>query len=393
MKVDFRDLAKKLGTKQMLLGTAGLLALVLLYTYKLGNVQPNMSPREVASIGRSVTREDIQANPLYLPQRVGAYILNRLHIQKVEAYRAISAFFTVFVIFLFYRLLRKWHSPRVALVSTTLFAASSWLLAVGRSATPTALLLIWFVLVEGLFWVRHTKRRRFAIYLVTVLLFSSLYIPGTVYIFIILASLYGKRTVALFRKLSIKHQTILLSIMLLFFVPLVFSLFKNHLIKEWLLIPDKISPAIFLKNLISLPKALIYAAPYRPEFWIAGLPLLDLFSGTMLLLGLYSYRYYLKMKRTPLVWLCLVLLTLIIGLAGLDVAIMIIPFLYIVIASGIAFMLGAWFEVFPKNPIARNVGVVLMALAIVFSVFYHLQKYFVAWPKAPATRELYSIKQ
>jgi hypothetical protein len=172
-----------------------------------------------------------------------------------------------------------------------------------------------------------------------------------------------------------------------------YALFKNHLIKEWLLIPDPLTPKIFMQNLIALPRALFYAAPYRPEFWIAGLPLLDLFSGTMLLLGLYAYRYYLRMKRTPLVWICLLTITSIVGFAGLEVAIMLVPFLYIVIANGMTFMLGTWFETFPKNPIAKNLGVVIMAIAIGFSMFYHFERYFVAWPKSPATKELYSIKQ
>lgn len=393
MKVDIADFAKRFATRSTILGMIGLLAVFFLYTYNLDGVQPNMSSREVTSIGRSVTREDIQANPLYLPHRAGSYVLNRLGIQKVEAYRAISAFFVVAVIFLFYRLMRKWHSPKIAAVSTALLASSSWLLAVGRSATPTSLFLIWFVLIEGLFWIRHSSRRRLAIYLATLVTLVALYVPGTIYLLIIFAILYGKRASTLFRKLALKHQLILITFTAIFVGLLSYALFKNHLIKEWLLIPDPLTPKIFMQNLIALPRALFYAAPYRPEFWIAGLPLLDLFSGTMLLLGLYAYRYYLRMKRTPLVWICLLTITLIVGFAGLEVAIMLVPFLYIVIANGMTFMLGTWFETFPKNPIAKNLGVVIMAIAIGFSMFYHFERYFVAWPKSPATKELYSIKQ
>lgn len=68
--------------------------------------------------------------------------------------------------------------------------------------------------------------------------------------------------------------------------------------------------------------------------------------------------------------------------AGID-AIYIAPFLYIIAAAGIALLLQQWFTVFPKNPFARSVGVVLISICISASVAYNLHRYFIAWPHTP----------
>jgi uncharacterized protein YqhQ len=67
-----------------------------------------------------------------------------------------------------------------------------------------------------------------------------------------------------------------------------------------------------------------------------------------------------------------------------------IPFAYILIAAGITFMLQQWFTVFPRNPVAKNIGVAIMTLAVVTTTFYHINHYYVAWPNAPQTIKTYN---
>ncbi|MDQ3094001.1 MAG: glycosyltransferase family 39 protein [bacterium] len=374
-------------------GLASILILFLLYFYKLGNLVSGMSALEINAISSASTKAEILANPLYLPHKLIVYLLTKLQVYSPEALRAVSTIFVILVIIAFYQLVKKWHSTRIAYLATVMFASSSWLLATGRHATPTALLLIWFVLLVGLFWFKHYARRKYFAYVLALVFTSALYVPTAPYVFAIFSALYAKKIVSFFRKIGPRHTAGVALFVLILAAPLFYAFYKNpSLIRDWLLIPDTINIRTVAHNFIALPKALIYAAPHNPEFWLSRLPLLDLFSGTLLLLGVYAYRYHLRLKRTPLIWLCVMVATLIVGFYGLGAAIILLPFIYIIIANGLSFLLGEWLKVFPKNPVARYLGTGLIIIAVAVSCFYQVSRYFVAWPKAPATRETYSIK-
>jgi hypothetical protein len=55
--------------------------------------------------------------------------------------------------------------------------------------------------------------------------------------------------------------------------------------------------------------------------------------------------------------------------------------------AGIVELLNRWIKSFPRNPIARSVGVCVIVIAIGFTSHYHLQRYFVAWSGNPSAIE------
>ena len=85
--------------------------------------------------------------------------------------------------------------------------------------------------------------------------------------------------------------------------------------------------------------------------------------------------------------------TLLIALGGAVSLSLLIPFIYILVAAGIGFMLDQWYKVFPRNAIAQGVGMGLIVLAVAASCWYGLRHYFVAWPNAPATQQVFVIRQ
>ena len=148
-----------------------------------------------------------------------------------------------------------------------------------------------------------------------------------------------------------------------------------------------------LEALKSIPAAFLYSSSISPSYNLGSLPLLDAFSGTMLLLGLYSYRKKIRLERTIIyivAFLCSV------GLAVVNTnqlyLFLCLPFLYLLIGEGMSFMLTEWRSVFPRNPIARFVGTVLMSIAVIAACGYHLNRYFLAWMQAPETRAVYAKK-
>lgn len=62
-----------------------------------------------------------------------------------------------------------------------------------------------------------------------------------------------------------------------------------------------------------------------------------------------------------------------------------LPFIYLLASIGIGRMLGNWFIVFPRNPVARNIGLGLIIGMIALVGYYHITRYFVAWPNSPET--------
>ena len=66
-----------------------------------------------------------------------------------------------------------------------------------------------------------------------------------------------------------------------------------------------------------------------------------------------------------------------------------VPFLYLLIAEGMTLVLREWREVFPRNPIARFIGTILVSIAVLTTGLYHMNRYYIAWHNFPETRAIY----
>jgi uncharacterized membrane protein YoaK (UPF0700 family) len=69
---------------------------------------------------------------------------------------------------------------------------------------------------------------------------------------------------------------------------------------------------------------------------------------------------------------------------------LLLPIIYFVAANGIAAMLVSWFTVFPRNPVARSIGLILITAAVLITCVFHVKRYFVAWPNASETTQAFS---
>jgi hypothetical protein len=65
----------------------------------------------------------------------------------------------------------------------------------------------------------------------------------------------------------------------------------------------------------------------------------------------------------------------------------------VIAAAGISYLLDKWFEVFPRNPIARAIGWIALGLVVVLACSFHVTHYFIGWPHASATHEVYTIQK
>ena len=70
-----------------------------------------------------------------------------------------------------------------------------------------------------------------------------------------------------------------------------------------------------------------------------------------------------------------------------------IPFLYLVAAAGIDYLLAQWFRTFPRNPIAQGVGMFAVGAVVTLACAYHLRTYFVAFPQSTSTQAVYTHQE
>lgn len=174
-------------------------------------------------------------------------------------------------------------------------------------------------------------------------------------------------------------------------LPLLWTFYSNpELIKVYLGLPQAWpSPLEFVKNVANVPVQLFLRGPDSPTTWLGRLPLVDWFGSIMFVIGGYAYYFKQKLDRTRFIVYVFGVGTILVALGGPVTVAVLLPFVYLIIAGGIALMLQQWYTVFPRNPVARITGTVLMTLAVLMSVFYNINHYFIAWPNAPETKQVF----
>lgn len=375
------------------LGIIGVAIVAGLLFFRLGTLLPGFSSSEI--VVRENTRNfSIITNPVNAPHAIGQNALQKLNHRGPWAMRSISAFFGIIAVLLFFLISSAWFTSQIAVLATLLFVTSSWFLHTVRLATPTILLTGVMALIVCGLWLRYSKKRSLSIVIAGIVAATCLYIPGMIWFVIVF---FAWQAPIIIRELKRTPTAIVLvSIFgaLLMVAPLITALFKQPaLLKTLAGLPVQLpSWDNFASNLASIPMELFVRGPENSEIWLARLPILDLFTATLLLLGMYSIFFQLKLDRTKLLIGSLFGGSILIGFGGLVGLTVLLPFIYLIVAAGISMLLKQWFTVFPRNPFARSLGVSLLISALCLCLFYQGSRYFIAWPNAPETKQVFNKK-
>ena len=161
---------------------------------------------------------------------------------------------------------------------------------------------------------------------------------------------------------------------------------------EWLLLPDTFTLRDILHSILGVPSAFIYTMSREPLVTVGKLPVFDLASGFLFLIGLHAYRKKLQLDRTRLM-IAMGFIGVLIGAFGdvLTGVAVLLPFAYSIVAAGIEFLIDEWNSVFPKNPFAKSFGLLAVTTVVLFSGYYQLTRFLVVWPQTPETRATYSL--
>lgn len=374
------------------LGTLlSVLMLASIFGIALGKIPPGIADVESQTIqaiqAKTIGIRHILFNdPLYLIWKLPLYLLEKINLTSVSWIRSIGASFAVVSSLSIYLILKRWHSTRVAFLTTVLFASSSWILHYSRLAIPeTSLLLLPVLIFLGIKMIQENSS---LIYTYVIIVFSSLmlYIPGLIWIIIPAAiwqrKLISKRLKEL-KKLNLTLLTLVTTVALL---PLLIKLFYSPEFILQLSGFDKFSIGNFLRNISFAASNLFINNNLGPIYTVAKLPYFDVPTIALLALGLFAYSLPRKLDRKAAVIGGIFFSLILIGIFGPSYYPLLMIFLYILCAAGLTYLLQEWFSVFPKNPIARGIGIALVTLIVLSSTNYHLRRYFIVWPNSPEVK-------
>ncbi len=354
----------------------------------LNSIPPGVSANEKVFIESSSKLSFIIKNPLNAPIKLPYLALTELGINTIVVYRAIAGIFGLIFIICFYRYTREYQTRRVTILATILLFTSSWFLQNTRLGLDYILLPL-SILILLLATRKLIKANNTALFSVIlgVVLGCTLYVPAVAPIFLLLA-IFGLRSKA--EKVKFRHLAIVVPSMLIVLIPLILATVQNpNLINNIFGIPTSLLPIEWAKRILVIPIFLFAKGPFSPINNLGRLPILDVFSSVLLILGVYAAYFKLKENHLRHVIIVLIASFVLIALNGEAVFALIMPIVYIIIAYGVALILQQWFTVFPKNPLVKNIGITLLVISLSFVSFYHLKRYFVAWPNSPATKAVF----
>lgn len=372
----------------------GASAVVALLLYRLGTLVPGLAQVELAAKSGSDKLSSIINNPLNAPHKLAQFATQKLGNHGALTLRLASVLFAAGFVLLFYYIVKAWHTRRIALLTTALFASSSWFLHVARLATPDILLLGLLAALAFGTWIQRTKRFSLTVLTGGLLVSILIYMPG--FVWFVGAAIIWQREKAWELIKNARLAAIAgFTVVVVLLAPLGLALLRQpELIKQLAGLPAESLPSIhdIALNTARIPLQLVLRGPNNPILWLGRLPLLDIFSLTMASLGCYAYYFRRKLDRTKTIAGCAVVGMVLIAIGGQNKMPVLMPLVYLLAAGGISLMLQRWFTVFPRNPLARTIGVILISLAVAASSYYHLNHYFVAWPQSPKTKSVFLAK-
>ncbi len=377
----------------LLIGLGAIISITLL-TYQLGSLVPGLSPQEAANYQLIENREisivqTITQDPLFLPFTFGLYVLQIFSIDNPVFIRLISVSLGFLSAIAVFYIISRWHTLRVSLFATCLYVSSAGFLHIARLGDVLSMYLLVPALIAIALYSKDRSSTSLKVIAAAFGVVLTLYTPGIIWIILTLGLIYFKQIKKAIQSLSTITLVVSGSLAFLFAGLLAFTFaLETNVLLSWLGLPGGDLPSIreYAINLANVPIELFAWGPDNPVLWIGTAGIIDIFVTVLFFLGCYSYYYQRSLDRTKVLFVTMALLMLLAGLGGPITSFALVPFVYIIAATGLALLLQQWFTVFPKNPFARSVGIVVVIACISMSIFYNTHRYFIAWPRTPGVQ-------
>lgn len=361
--------------------------------WQLGSLTGGYAAEESASVQATTSLAELLKNPLNAPYYLLVKALSYLVPDTLLATRIASTGLGALSLILFCWLVKQWHGPRTAILTTLLFGSSAIFLHTARLGTPDVLMLGLFMLIACGFWIK-SRRSPLMLLLAFLLVAILLYVPGMIWLVVIGAAWQWRALDRAFKQ-RLGVVSIGAALFLAALAPLGWAFYKNmDLIKPWLGIPEPLPNIVEIgRHIVEVPMQLFIRHLPDPLYWLGTLSVFDVFTTVIFLLGGWRLLANIKLARTQLLVVILAISTVLIGLQSSITLPVLIPFMYLIVAVGINYLIREWYAVFPRNPIAKTLGMGLLSITIALACGYHLRHYFVGWPQTSATEAVFTVNK
>ena len=370
-----------------------LLGVVFLgYGWNLGSYVDGFSKSEAASItaSKSIGLENIVNAPYLYLQRISMQVID-----GGIGVRLPSVLIGLFSIGLFYLLMRQLTNPRIAILSSLMFAGADWMLHVSRLGDPTVTTVLWPIAVLLIAYNVYKFNLEWYWYVIAGLVLGiAAYTPRMIY-FVVFAIIVA---ILVFHRYDTKlHKAGAVAGMATFglaILPIIVGAVLNpSQISDILALPSKIpTPITFIDNLAITLRSVAWQADPVAYLNLSTLALVDIVTLIFALLGLLVI---FTDVRAPRGWLLLsMLISSLLIVAVLPVkdtnAYFLLPTISIFSGIGLFTLWTRWRANFPTNKAARSFALIILGVVVVFSMSYNFERYYLAWSKVPETQAAFS---
>lgn len=321
------------------------------------------------------------------------YAINR----SVSSFRLASVVIGLITAALIYWLINQWHGYKLAVLATVTFVSGLGVLAVARQGSPLSSQLLLSISLLTSVVAINRWHNYWGLLAVTLITAGDLYIPGALWPVMAMLFLSFTGLKKTLRTISLWSKSSLYGLGLLLLAPLIYRLgwhYSKHQLIYWLGygLDGKLNAVRhFALHLAQVPLDLFFHSTNLPATLSLGhLPLLPVAQSVIIVLGFYGYISRFSNYRWRSILILGAVLWIVIGFGVLSVY-SLLPLTTLAIGTGMAFMLKEWYSVFPRNPIARNLGLMVLSSVMLFSCFYSARSYFVGWANDPSTLSQYSF--
>lgn len=397
----------KIAPKKLIAG--GLFAGIFIgaYSWRLGSLTNGFTAAEALNASQSMSLSGLWNNPIDMPHNLLAYLFSFIS-SDLMAMRLASSCFALLAILLFYALVKRWHGQLPALLATLLFGLSAVMLHSGRAGVSfivsASVVLAMLVFAHQIHSASGLKLNGFRLLLLSIAGVACLYTPGMIWILLLAVIFNSSFVVSLLKRFTLRAKLLVSFGFLVAIAPLVWHIVQQPLDGTLAVIGMQQHPETIiegLKLLAQLPLFIGFGGFENAALWLGDAPLFDVFVLVMSMLGLYYYlvrgrkssslQESARPQRTLLLGALGTVSILLTVVSNFTLLPLLAVFVYLLAAAGIDEMLSRWFTVFPRNTLAQGSGIVLLTAVVLFSCFYNVRHYFVAWPAAPPTKAVHVI--
>jgi hypothetical protein len=386
-----------LRSREVLWLLIALAALASLLVYKLGSLVGALSIGEVQAATQPVGWHGIFHAPLDLPLKLVrsvVYFFAADHGQTLTRWP--NTLFGALAVISFSWLVWLWHGRRTAIFMTLMFATSAWVLHASRLASYDVLYLCAVPLLLLAQALMYRNSQNPAVWYGSFIIWGMLlYVPGMIWL--VGLHLFLQRKIlseAWQDEASSKRRLTTAGLSAVWLPLLVIDFFRPGHFMQWLGMPAHFAaPLTLLKHFVGVFVHLFIRGPQYPDIWLGRAPVLDVFTLLVTVIGIYFYTKHWKAWRSRTLGLMFMVGAILVALGGPVGLSLLVPLLYLAAAAGLAYILHEWLKVFPLNPLARSLGIGIIALLVGLSCLYNLRAYFVAWPHNQDTRTTFQYHQ